>query len=66
MANKNPNTSGLKPFKKGVSGNINGRPKVSDMDLGKLVGNAEKAMKAVYAKYDASQSNLNTNDSRSL
>ncbi len=27
MANKNPNTAGLKPFPKGVSGNPGGRPK---------------------------------------
>jgi len=27
MANKNPNTQGLRPYKKGASGNPKGRPK---------------------------------------
>jgi len=35
MANKNPNTSGLKPFQKGVSGNPNGRPPKSFDSLSK-------------------------------
>ncbi len=29
MGNKTPNISGLQPFKKGISGNPNGRPKNS-------------------------------------
>jgi len=60
MANKKPNTSGLKPFKKGTTGNPNGRPKESEMNLTQLVGNAAKAMKAVYEKFDELQPKINS------
>jgi hypothetical protein len=66
MANKNPNTSGLKPFKKGETGNKNGRPKESEMDLNKLVNNAAKAMKAVYSKIDSLGPNYQHNDNRGI
>jgi hypothetical protein len=46
MANSNPNTKGLKPpFKKGESGNLNGRPKSRVPKALKVVLGKEKAKK---------------------
>ncbi len=60
MANDNPNTEGLRPFKKGESGNPNGRPKkLPELDklLADVLGEekdgttaAEAILKALRAK----------------
>jgi len=49
--NKNPNTENLRPFKKGQSGNPNGRPKLPDLReaMAKVLAEEKDGMSALEA-----------------
>ena len=64
--NKNPNTKNLKPFKKGQTGNPNGRPKLPDLKeaIAKVLGEEKEGNNALEAILKAQRLKAAKGDTR--